>query len=192
MHIVTYDRRGHGRFDRPPTGYDIDTLADDLAAVIDRLDLSSITFDRSFHGNSGGCPLPHSARIRADRPAGAEWHGDAHAVAERRQSGRNTRRCRGAVARRDAPRHRRLDGHERQGRVFLRVSAPVGLDAEHDRRRSAADSDPDERRVLARRLPIGAHSTAPATACTSASPAVTTQRYSSSSPPPRRRSPRRR
>jgi non-heme chloroperoxidase len=27
MHIVTYDRRGHGRSDRPPTGYDIDTLA---------------------------------------------------------------------------------------------------------------------------------------------------------------------
>ena len=40
---VTYDRRGHGRSDRPPTGYDIDTLADDLAAVIDRLDLSNIT-----------------------------------------------------------------------------------------------------------------------------------------------------
>jgi non-heme chloroperoxidase len=40
---VTYDRRGHGRSDRPPTGYDIDTLADDLAAVIERLDLSDIT-----------------------------------------------------------------------------------------------------------------------------------------------------
>jgi pimeloyl-ACP methyl ester carboxylesterase len=40
---ITYDRRGHGRSDRPPTGYDIDTLADDLAAVIDGLDLSDIT-----------------------------------------------------------------------------------------------------------------------------------------------------
>lgn len=40
---VTYDRRGHGHSDRPPTGYDIDTLADDLAAVIERLDLSNIT-----------------------------------------------------------------------------------------------------------------------------------------------------
>lgn len=40
---ITYDRRGHGRSDRPPTGYDIDTLADDLAAVIDALDLSDIT-----------------------------------------------------------------------------------------------------------------------------------------------------
>jgi non-heme chloroperoxidase len=40
---ITYDRRGHGRSDRPPTGYDMDTLADDLAAVIERLDLSGIT-----------------------------------------------------------------------------------------------------------------------------------------------------
>jgi non-heme chloroperoxidase len=40
---ITYDRRGHGRSDRPPTGYDIDTLADDLAAVIEGLDLYGIT-----------------------------------------------------------------------------------------------------------------------------------------------------
>jgi non-heme chloroperoxidase len=40
---ITYDRRGHGRSDRPPTGYDIDTLADDLGALIERLDLSDIT-----------------------------------------------------------------------------------------------------------------------------------------------------
>ncbi len=40
---ITHDRRGHGRSDRPPTGYDLDTLADDLAAVIDGLDLSDIT-----------------------------------------------------------------------------------------------------------------------------------------------------
>jgi pimeloyl-ACP methyl ester carboxylesterase len=40
---ITYDRRGHGRSDRPPTGYDIDTLADDLAAVIEGLDLDGVT-----------------------------------------------------------------------------------------------------------------------------------------------------
>jgi non-heme chloroperoxidase len=40
---ITYDRRGHGRSDRPPTGYDIDTLSDDLAALIEGLDLSDIT-----------------------------------------------------------------------------------------------------------------------------------------------------
>src|ERR1700759_1543061 len=40
---VAYDRRGHGRSDDPGRGYDYDTLADDLAAVIDRLDLNGLT-----------------------------------------------------------------------------------------------------------------------------------------------------
>jgi len=31
---ITYDRRGHGRSDRPASGYDMDTLADDLASLI--------------------------------------------------------------------------------------------------------------------------------------------------------------
>lgn len=36
---ITMDRRGQGRSDRPSTGYDMDTLADDLAALIEHLDL---------------------------------------------------------------------------------------------------------------------------------------------------------
>lgn len=32
---IAYDRRGFGRSDQPPVGYDYDTFADDLAAVID-------------------------------------------------------------------------------------------------------------------------------------------------------------
>jgi non-heme chloroperoxidase len=43
LRCVTYDRRGHGRSDRPGTGYEIDTLADDLAALIDQLDLTNVT-----------------------------------------------------------------------------------------------------------------------------------------------------
>lgn len=39
---VTFDRRGHGRSDRPRSGYDLDTLADDLAAAIDTLDLEQV------------------------------------------------------------------------------------------------------------------------------------------------------
>ena len=35
--VVTYDRRGFGRSDQPWTGYDYDTLADDLKAVMDGL-----------------------------------------------------------------------------------------------------------------------------------------------------------
>ena len=41
LRCITYDRRGHGRSDRPGTGYDIDTLADNLGALIERLDLSA-------------------------------------------------------------------------------------------------------------------------------------------------------
>jgi pimeloyl-ACP methyl ester carboxylesterase len=40
---VLYDRRGHGRSDRPAGGYDIDTLADDLADVIDHFGLDDVT-----------------------------------------------------------------------------------------------------------------------------------------------------
>ncbi|MBV9564745.1 MAG: alpha/beta hydrolase [Bradyrhizobium sp.] len=36
---VAFDRRGHGRSDDPGGGYDMDTLADDVAAVIEHYDL---------------------------------------------------------------------------------------------------------------------------------------------------------
>ncbi|MFI7107433.1 alpha/beta fold hydrolase [Nonomuraea sp. NPDC050227] len=40
---VALDRRAHGRSDRPSTGYDLDTGADDLAELIELLDLRDIT-----------------------------------------------------------------------------------------------------------------------------------------------------
>lgn len=40
---VAYDRRGHGRSDDPGRGYDYDTLADDLARVLENLDLRGVT-----------------------------------------------------------------------------------------------------------------------------------------------------
>ncbi|MFE3794748.1 alpha/beta fold hydrolase [Nocardia tengchongensis] len=43
VRCVAYDRRGHGRSDQPWGGYDFDTLADDLAAVLDQLDLREVT-----------------------------------------------------------------------------------------------------------------------------------------------------
>jgi len=39
LRCVTYDRRGHGRTADPGRGYDYDTLADDLAHVLETLDL---------------------------------------------------------------------------------------------------------------------------------------------------------
>ncbi|MAU96632.1 MAG: alpha/beta hydrolase [Fulvimarina sp.] len=41
--VVAYDRRGFGRSSQPGAGYDYDTLADDLAAVIEGLSLIDVT-----------------------------------------------------------------------------------------------------------------------------------------------------
>ncbi len=40
---VAFDRRGHGQSSDPGRGYDFDTLANDLAAVLDVLDLRGVT-----------------------------------------------------------------------------------------------------------------------------------------------------
>ena len=40
---VAPDRRGHGRSEMPMTGYDLDTLTDDVAAVIQKYDLHDVT-----------------------------------------------------------------------------------------------------------------------------------------------------
>jgi non-heme chloroperoxidase len=41
--VVAYDRRGFGRSDKPPSGYDYNTLADDLQRVMDECDLQDVT-----------------------------------------------------------------------------------------------------------------------------------------------------
>ncbi len=51
IRCIAYDRRGCGGSDRPGSGYDFDTLADDLAAVIDALDLQRV----ALVGHSMGC-----------------------------------------------------------------------------------------------------------------------------------------
>ena len=51
LRCVAYDRRGHGRSTDPGRGYDYDTLADDLAAVIDQLDLHDVTLVGFSMGN---------------------------------------------------------------------------------------------------------------------------------------------
>jgi non-heme chloroperoxidase len=51
LRCIAFDRRGHGRSSDPGRGYDFDTLADDLAAVIEALDLRNLT----LVGHSMGC-----------------------------------------------------------------------------------------------------------------------------------------
>lgn len=49
---IGFDRRGHGRSDQPARGYDHDTLADDVAALIEGLDLTGLTL--IGHSMAGG------------------------------------------------------------------------------------------------------------------------------------------
>jgi non-heme chloroperoxidase len=41
--VITYDRRGFGKSSQPASGYDYDTFASDLAALMDKLDLKDAT-----------------------------------------------------------------------------------------------------------------------------------------------------
>ena len=43
LRVIAYDRRGFGRSSQPWSGYDYDTLADDLKAVLDKLELNDVT-----------------------------------------------------------------------------------------------------------------------------------------------------
>lgn len=66
---IAFDRRGHGRSPDPGRGYDFDTLADDIAAVLDALDLREAV----LVGHSMGCNeiLRYLSRHGGARVAGA-------------------------------------------------------------------------------------------------------------------------
>lgn len=62
---ISYDRRGHGRSDDPGTGYDYDTLSDDLGALIEHLDLRELTL--VGHSMAGGEIIRYLTRYGAER-----------------------------------------------------------------------------------------------------------------------------
>jgi non-heme chloroperoxidase len=76
LRCIAYDRRGHGRSSKPGSGYDCDTLADDLSALMTQLDLQGVTLvSHSFgsgevvryltrHGAGRTRKLPPSPRRR--------------------------------------------------------------------------------------------------------------------------------
>jgi peroxiredoxin len=63
--VVTYDRRGFGRSDKPLTGYTYDTLTKDLHTVIETLDLNDVTVVGFSMG--GGEVAHYFARYGAER-----------------------------------------------------------------------------------------------------------------------------
>lgn len=65
---IAYDRRGHGRSDDPGRGYDFDTLAGDLSAVLETLDLRGVVL--VGHSMAPGEIVRYIARHGAARVAG--------------------------------------------------------------------------------------------------------------------------
>lgn len=66
LRTIAYDRRGHGR-STDWGGYDYDSLAEDLAAVIEAFDLQDITL--VAHSGAGGEAIRYLTRHRSDRVA---------------------------------------------------------------------------------------------------------------------------
>ena len=66
---VTFDRRGHGRSDDPCRGYDPDTLADDIAAVLDGVDVKDAVL--VGHSVGGAEVVRYLTRHRSRRVAHA-------------------------------------------------------------------------------------------------------------------------
>jgi non-heme chloroperoxidase len=62
---VSLDRRGHGRSDDPCGGYDFDTLADDIAAVLDGLDVQNAVL--VGHSMGGAEVVRYLTRYRSRR-----------------------------------------------------------------------------------------------------------------------------
>jgi len=67
--VIAHDRRGHGRSSQPWDGNDMNTYADDLAAVIEALDLKGATL--VGHSTGGGEVARYIGRHGTKRLAGA-------------------------------------------------------------------------------------------------------------------------
>ena len=67
LRCIAYDRRGHGRSSDPGRGFDYDTLADDLAAMLDALDVRNVTL--VAHSMAGGEAVRYLSRHGSKRVA---------------------------------------------------------------------------------------------------------------------------
>lgn len=67
LRCIAYDRRGCGRSSQPGWGYNYDRLADDLAALIEQLNLQEVTL--IAHSMGGGEIARYLSRHGADRIA---------------------------------------------------------------------------------------------------------------------------
>lgn len=71
--VITYDRRGFGESSKPTVGYDYDTLAADLRAILTKLDLRDVALVGFSMG--GGEVARYLGKYGADRVARAAFLG---------------------------------------------------------------------------------------------------------------------
>ncbi|GAA1254762.1 alpha/beta hydrolase [Kitasatospora nipponensis] len=94
LRVLMYDQRGHGRTERPPTGYRLEHFADDLEALLDRL---GITGPVHLLGNSFGGTVAFALAARRpaqvlgilaieSEPATAAWAAKLADILERAES----------------------------------------------------------------------------------------------------------
>ena len=139
---IAHDRRGHGRSSQPWHGNDMDTYADDLAALVEALDLQGRGPRRPLHRRRRGRPLHRPARHRARRQGRADRR---HPAADAQDPGQPRRHAdRGVRQAARRRRHRPLAVLEGPQPAVLRLQparrqdlggrARVVLAAEHDGR----------------------------------------------------------
>ena len=71
--VIAHDRRGHGRSSQPWNGYDMDTFADDLAELIEHLDLNDVVL--VAHSMGGGEIARYVGRHGTKRLAKMAFYG---------------------------------------------------------------------------------------------------------------------
>ena len=71
--VITYDRRGFGKSSQPTVGYDYDTFAADLNALLEQLDLNNVVLVGFSMGT--GEVVRYISTIRLDQgcQGGARW-----------------------------------------------------------------------------------------------------------------------
>jgi len=69
LRVIAHDRRGHGRSGQPSSGHEMNTYADDLAELLEALDLRGVTM--VGHSTGGGEVARYIGRHGTGRVAGA-------------------------------------------------------------------------------------------------------------------------
>ena len=89
---IAHDRRGHGRSSQPWHGNDMDTYADDLAELVEKLDLKRRHPCRSLHRRRRSRPLYRPPRHEARGQGRADRRGAAADAQDASQSRRHADR----------------------------------------------------------------------------------------------------